>query len=409
MSGRQGSIRPRGKDTWEIRITLGYDAKGNAKRKSYTVKGQKKDAQKELTRLLREIDTGRYVAPSKLTVGQYLAQWLPQHAVTEQWAATTAEEVKAKMRVQLLPRLGDVPLEKLTVARLDAFVAECLARGRCGPDHRSKDSREQGPARLERGLGPSSVRRLLSILSVALNSAVRQGLIAQNPCTAVRRPKGSTFRGKALEKAEVRPLLELAAAEGGLIALLVPLGLGTGMRRGEMAALGWEDVDLEAGAVRVHRSLSETREGGLQFKGTKTHQEGWVTLPEWAVTALVRHRGRQAQEKLAASGSYQDKGLVFAEPDGSPVKPSKLGDMFRRFLTRHEVAHLRLHDLRHSHGSLLRLAGRDLKSIQTRLRHGSIQTTANIYLHEFDEMDRDSAAALDNLVEWRSGTEGGLR
>lgn len=409
MSRSRGSIRPRGRDTWEIRITLGYDAKGNAIRQTYTVKGSAKEAEKEKTRLLREIDTGRYVKPVRLTLGQYLEEWLPGHAVTEGWGAKHRQEVAGKVRAQIVPRLGDVPLEKLTTARLQKFVQECLVTGRVAPDRISARVRAEGLQRLEEGLSPATVGKLLTILSMALKAAVQCGLLAHNPCAAVRRPKEERFRGKALSPEQANELLAAAEREGGIWLVVVALGLGTGIRCGEMAGLRWEDIDLEAGRLLVRHSLSETKAEGLKLKETKNQTEGSLSLPAEVVGILRRHRGRQAQGRLLAGSAYRDRGFVLAEEDGGPVKPSKISNGFDHFLRRHGFEHLRLHDLRHSHGSLLFKAVGNLKAVQVRLRHKNYQTTADVYLHLLGDADREAVTALEKLLEWRTGTEGGLR
>ncbi len=247
---RTGHVRERSPGSFEIRYALGTNlATGKRRISTATVRGSLKDAEKELRRLLRSVDTGEHVDPNRITVREWLTTWLD--STRQEVAPRTAERYREIVSNYLVPALGNLQLTKLAPIHLQD-VYNALAMG---------GRRDGKPG----GLSPQTRRHIHRILSSALARAVEQQLIARNPCDAFK---------KRLPKVEHRELATLTAEQSARLLDAIRnyrvywptlLALATGMRRGEILALRWRNVDLDQGTIRVVESLEQTK-AGIRFK-----------------------------------------------------------------------------------------------------------------------------------------------
>ncbi len=383
MSARRGNghVRERSSGSFELRYFLGTDpATGKRKYATATVKGTRKDAEKELRRLLRALDTGEHVEPSRLTVRDWLATWLG--AVQQEVSPKTHERYGEVVDHFLAPALGNLPLAKLAPVHIQEAYNALTEGGR----------RDGKPG----GLAPRTRRHIHRILSAALARAVEQQLIARNPAEIFRR---------RLPKVEHRTMTTLTAEQSArLLAALrhshiywpVLLALATGARRGEVLALRWRNADLDRGAVRIVESLEQTK-AGIRFKSPKTDRARAVTLPGFAIAELRRLKREQAEKLLTLGVRQTGSTLLCARADGEPLQPQSLTHEFPRFLARlgPDFPRVRFHDLRHSHATQLLLAGVHPKVAQERLGHSTITTTLDLYSHVTETMQEDAAARID--------------
>lgn len=321
----------------------------------------KREAEGRLRDALSEIDQGRFVTPSAIRLGDYLDKWL-EEGVKPARSPKTFERYEEIVRVHIKPRLGGIALAKLRPLDIQALYNE-----------------------KRKTLSEMTVLHIHRVLHTALEKAIRWEMLKNNPVNAVDTPRPKKTQIKAVDEARMWEILE--AAKESTIYIGVVLAFATGMRLGEVCALAWEDVDLERGTVRVHRSLEQIG-STLRIKGTKTDQERTITLPDWAIRELVRHRGVVAEKKLA--GKYRDHGLVFANSDGTPRKIQSVSRQFSRC-----NFGATFHGLRHSHASILGQKGVPLLTISKRLGHSNPSTTSNIYSHLLDGMDEEAARSLE--------------
>jgi integrase len=248
----KGHIRARGPGAWELKYDIGVDpATGQRMTRFKTVRGAKRDAQRELRAILTGIDGGTYTDPSKLTVGQWLSQWLEEarHVV----ARKTLERYREIVDRHLVPALGAIPLGKLQPVHVQAYYTQALTTGR-------RDGKG--------GLSAQTVVHHDRVLNVALKRARSLRLIASNPIEDVSRPRVERHEIEALEPDEAATLL--TTARGTRMFPIIFLALATGLRRGEVLGLRWCDVDLEGRRLTVAQSLEQTVAGGLKFKAPKT-------------------------------------------------------------------------------------------------------------------------------------------
>ena len=376
----KGHIRQRSNRSWAVVIDLGRDASGKRHQKWHTIHGTKKDAQRELTRLLHQLDTGTYVHPSKMTVAEYLERWLKDYAQPNV-AAKTFERYAEIARKHLIPHLGHFSLAKLHPLHIQEYYSYALEQGR-------RDNKG--------GLSPQTVLHHHRLLRGALHQAVRWQLVVRNAADAVQPPRPRHKEVRALDDGETAKLLE--TAKSTRLHMPVLLALTTGLRRGEILALRWADLDLDAGSLAVRRSLQQTA-GGLSFKEPKSaHSRRVVALPAITIDALKRHRSAQAQEKLRAGASYTDGDLVYPMEDGRPWQPSSLTHSFVALVRKVGISGFRFHDLRHSHATQLLRQGVHPKIVSERLGHSTVGLTLDVYSHVLPSMQAEAAALMDRAL-----------
>lgn len=371
-----GQIIKRGTDTWLVRVFLGRDpATGKRRYLNETVKGTKKEAQQRLTRILREQDTGTFVEPSKLTVNDYLDQWL-ETAARPRLRANTYTGYEKMLRVYVRPTLGGYRLDKLTALDIQRVIAGLQGQG----------------------LKARTIRYAMTVLSNALKQAVRWGVLASNPAERVTLPKQQKAETQALSPEEVARFLDAAAADRW--GIVFTFALATGMRPSEVAGLQWRDVDLDARTVAVRRALTR-KPGGRHLTEPKTpRSRRSIPLPEGLVAQLREHRRGQDAERAAAGAAYQNDGFVFAGPTGKPIAERTLVE--RHFKPTLAAAGLpstiRYYDLRHTCATLLLSANVHAKVVSERLGHSTITLTMDTYSHVLPSMQQGAADALHDML-----------
>lgn len=373
----RGSLKQRSPGSWSLVLPLGKDpTTGKHRQKWVTFRGNKREAQAELTRLLNELHNGTLTeAPQKLTVSDLLDRWLRDYAKSRV-SNSTYETYETLIRVHLKPGLGRILLTKLSPAQIQSFYTDRLERGRV-----------DGTG----GLSRRSVLHLHRVLSEALNQAVKWQWLARNPAAGAEPPTPTEKEMSTVDEDGSLRLLEEAADSWLYLPIL--LGLTLGVRRGEVLGLRWTDVDFDRGLVSIRRSLEQTRQG-LHFKSPKNGEARVVAAPSYLLDELRRLKAEQAKLRLASGSAWQDHGLVVTLPDGSPRKPDNLTHAFLR-LRKRVGASVTFHGLRHSHATLLLERGVQPKVVSERLGHSSIKITQDLYAHVMPHMQEAAAQEVD--------------
>jgi integrase len=345
-----------------------------------TVRGDRKAAERELRRRLRTLDTGEHVNPTQMTVGAWLTHW--HQTVQSEVSPKTHERYGEIVNNYLIPALGNLPLAKLAPINIQHAYNGWATGGR-------QDGKPGG-------LSPRSRRHIHRILKSALSRAVEQQVLARNPADAFRKrlPKVERHEMVTLTAEQAARLLD--AIKHTRVYRPVLIALATGMRRGEVLAVRWRNIDLERATVRVVESLEQTKGGVLRFKAPKTEKARAITLPAFAVEELRRLKREQAEELLALGIRQSGETLVCARADGDPHQPRSLTHEFTYLVRRLKaIPRVRFQDLRHSHATQLLLAGVHPKVAQERLGHSTISTTLDLYSHVTETMQEDAAVELD--------------
>ena len=363
----EGSIYQRKEDNkWVGSVTL-----ENGKRKVFYGK-TRKEIQEKMKVALREQQQGTLVTAPQQSIEQFLKQWL--ETCKPSVRIRTYERYEEFVRLHIVPVIGRVPLQKLTAQQVQGLYAR----------------------KLEEKLSPSTVNVLHAMLHKALDDAVRWDLIARNVCDAVTPPRRVHHEMKPLTLEQAQQFM--ATAKGHNLEALFVLAITTGMRRGEILALKWQDINFAQSMLQVRRIF--TRAPGNRYieaepKTSKSRRS--VMLPSLVVDLLKQHRIHQLEAKLQAGGAWHEQDLVFCTSLGTPFNPSKLLERFKTLLKRAGLPDIRFHDLRHSAASILLSMDVHPKIVQELLGHNQISMTMDIYSHVLPTMQKEAMNKMNDV------------
>jgi integrase len=363
-----GHIRQRSPGSWEVRYRV------DGKVRTATVRGTRREAQARLRELLVAVDRGVDVEPSKVTVAALvrgrIQLWRSEGKITDR-----TQENYFGMAKLIDGDLGAVVLPRLKTLHVEQWQQKLRARG----------------------ISALTISKANSLLGHALADAVRHNLVNRNVAREQGAPRAPASRIAVLTRDRITPLLE--ALRGGEFHTPVVLTIYTGLRRGELLALRWCDLDLEQATMTISRALEEvgTR---VAVKAPKTDAGiRKVSLPAIAVEALQEHRRRTLELRMAlGQGKPPGDALVFPDPlTGAPQSPRAFTKRWMR-VSKRVASGVRWHSLRHLHASLLVKAGVDLATVAARLGHAAIDVTLRTYTHQITPDDRHAADALDRAL-----------
>lgn len=379
-SGTRG-IYKRGK-TWTAHVHW-TDPEGKAHQHKRGGFETKADAERYLHKYKTEIHSGKRLGTTKLRLDEYLKrEWLPQREADLKRG--TFNSYTRIVNTHLIPHLGRLRLEELTPRRVERFYSQL-----------QKDGARGQRLAAGSGLSAKTVSNIAGVLNRAMRDAVRWGLIATNPIADARKPIKQKNEMKAWQPDELGRFINATKSDrqSGTWHLLAT----TGLRRGEILGLQWEDIDFDKNTLTVRRT--RVKIGATVYQETPKSIAGHrtISLDSQTINALKQQKARQAQEKLALGGGWLDsQGHVVTEPDGSLVDPHRLSQRFQAILKRHDLPKIRLHDVRHSYVVAARRAGVDVKTVSQRIGHADVNVTLTVYDHVFNE---DDVQAANNTAE----------
>jgi integrase len=374
-----GHVRKR-TSTWAYVLELPKGLDG--KRRQQWVSGfkTKKAAQAALNQALADLESGGWSEASKLTVAEYLAKWL---AIVAPGVKPATLHAYRRECSTLSVVFGELPLARLTTLHL----------------------REWYPKALAAGVSHGKLAYTQTILSMALKAAVQMDLVRKNVASAAPPPKrplsDEPEPPPALAQEEV---LRMLAALPEWMRILTIVTVATGLRRGEVLALRWSDVDLEHGMLRTRQNLVPLPNGGLAFSSLKTQKSRReVSLSPKLVALLREHRAAQCQVRALLGPDYQEHyDLVFPRSDGSPRNPNVVTDTWSNIRRKLDLPYT-FHDLRHTQATLLMEAGVPDKVVSARLGHAKTKTTQDLYSHVRLVSQNQAAAAVETWLEGLDG------
>jgi integrase len=381
----RGHIVKRGKNSYTIVLGVGTDPQtGKRKQQWISVKGTKRDAEKRLSDLLHQLDNGTFMKPGKTTLGEFLERWLRDYA----WpnlAPRTAEGYETIVRQHLISKLGSFPLTQLRPEHLQKYYSEMVSSGRCDSSG---------------GLSAQTVRHHHTALHKALQTAVEWGLLSRNVADAVSPPRAQRPEMHTWGEDDITRFLE--AAKGTPYYALFYTAFFTGMRRSELLALRWQDVDFILSQVYVSRSLHQVKDGSFAFRSPKTAKgRRTVALPPSAILVLNEHREKQKLEHAMLGIPLTDDDLVFSQLDGRPLLPDTVSHAWIKLVRHTGLKPIRFHDARHSHASLMLKQGIHPKIVQERLGHSTIAITLDTYSHVAPGLQEAAAKRFDEAFTIR--------
>jgi integrase len=372
-------IRERSAGHFAIVVDVPDPVTGKRRRKWHSFKGTKRGAQIEAAKIVSALKDGSYLEPSKTTLAAYLDKWLGH--VKAQVTPKTHERYSQIVKNNVVPALGATVLTKLKPAAIAAAYANALAGGR-------RDGKEGG-------LSPRSVGHVHRVLKEALTQAVKWELLHRNPCAAVDPPKVEWKSMATYDLSQTAEMLDVLRDHPVYIPAL--LAVLCGLRRGEVCALRWRNVDLAKGQISVTESIEQTK-AGLRVKSPKSGKGRTVALSATAVEELRAYRLRRVQDMLQLGLKMSNDDTVVAHADGSGVSPIWLSQHWARAIAKTSLPRLRFHDLRHAHATHLLASGINPKIASERLGHSKVGITLDLYSHVIPGMQEDAAAAVDDAL-----------
>lgn len=325
-----------------------------------TVVGPKPRAEAVLRDKLAEHHLGIMQMPTQMTVSELLRDWL--EGCKARLAATTVSGYEIAIRKHISPNIGRIKLSELQPLQLQRLYSDLL----------------------KKGLSERTVQWVHIVCSASLKQAVRWGIINKNPAEMVDAPKPRKKDMRTIDSVDLPEFLSLI--EKCAYADVVKLALYTGMRRGELLALTWDDIDFQRQCLYVRRNIVRVRKESITKEPKTDHSRRTVILPMAAISLLARMRAQATT------------GLVFTK-NGKPIIPTSVTSGFNYTLKGTRFQGIRFHDMRHSHASLFLKAGGHFKVLQERLGHGSHSTTMDTYAHLVPEMQRESVKLFDRVLD----------
>jgi integrase len=356
-------------------------ATGKERRRWYSAGPRKADAERMVTELVKRKNDGEYRPPERTTVGSYLTErWLP--AKRAQLRPSTFDSYRRTIDLHVIPAIGRIPLQRLTAEDLDGLYAKLAA----GDQER-------------RRLAPKTIHSIHEMIHKALADAERKGSVIRNVAALADPPKLSSATRHPMRVWDAEQLRQFLDGIGDhRLHPAYYLAANTGMRRGEVLGLRWRDVDLDARRLSVHQAVISVAYA-LQVADVKTGtSRRTIDLDPRTVAVLRSWRKHRLEERLALGEEHHDHGLVFARPEGTPIHPDLFSKTFDRLVARSGLPVIRLHDLRHSHASLLLKSRVPVKVVSERLGHATPAFTMTVYQHVLPGMQAEAATTFAELL-----------
>ncbi len=378
-----GFIRKRSnkqKTTWQVVLDDGVGEKGSHIKKSGGTFNTKKEAELKLRELLNAKDKGISIKLSKVTLEKYMRDWLRDH-ITGGLSPTSADGYNVNIEKHIIPYIGKIVLSELRPGHIKGLYDKLIAEGR---------SDGQG------GLSPASIRYIHRNLRAALQEALRMRIINENPASLVKLPKVVKYKPTIYDENEIKKLIE--AVRNTDLEISITLDIVCGLRRGELLALRWCDIDLKNKTLTVKNNFVSTTKGTFT-RETKTEAgQRIIRIPESIITMLEKHRIRVSENKSKLGEAYIDKDLICCQANGEPYEPKYFSKKFSKFLRIHKLKKLRLHDLRHTNATLMLRYGIPAKIVSQRLGHSSVNVTLDIYTHVQADMQTEVTDKIENGI-----------
>jgi integrase len=380
----EGSISKRKDGLWQVSMTMGRHPITGKLKRVFLYATTRKEAAEKLANALHDYTKGSFVAPHKRTLGDWLDTWLWEYK-RPRLRPITFDSYEMLIRRHLKPALGYLLLRDLRPEHLQQFYND----------------------KMKAGHSPRTVRYCHTILHGALAQAERHQLVVRNVSKLTELPPDARKEMQTLSRDQIVATLLPAVAKDRLFSAIL-LVIGTGLRRGELLALRWQDIELTEGLLHVRQTLVRVRnheaEAGsrkttLVFQQPKTAQSRrTLPLPEGCLMALKHHKAQQAQERLTLGEAYQDQGLVFCQADGKPIDPRNFARSFAKMLRQAGLPRIRVHDTWHTFATLMLELGESPKTVQTMLGHSRVAITLDIYSHVSLDLEKRAAAKLNTVL-----------
>lgn len=374
---------------YRISIEKGRKQDGTRNRITETFEGTLKQAIDRRDELLYEVKHFQIKPDSNMNFLEYAKLWLKDYAEIN-IKPSTLYGYKSCLNAHILPRFKDYKLSDITVYELEKFYNDLRKTKSLNPDSNGNHNL----------LSEAVVRHQHSLLCVMLNTAVKWDFINFNPCLKLTKPPTVTRKEmKFYDEEELKKLFQHLEYENLTFKTAIYLLTLGGMRRGECLGLFWEHVDFEKKTITIKNNLLNIREKGVYLDTPKTKKsKRTISLPDICFDLLKKLKAKQELEKELFSNDWMDTEFVFKDEYGNYYNPSRLSRQWVLFQKKHNLKHIRLHDLRHTCATYLLSHNVPIATVSKKLGHSNIYTTLDVYTHSVDSDDIEASNLLNNMV-----------
>ena len=381
-----GNIEKRGENSYRLRVSGGYTGEGKriTYKKTIQVKS-KKEAQKELALFISEIETGQALSAKKMCFKDYANFWLNNYAIPN-LSPKTYERYNSMLKSRILPYLSNMYLDKIQPMQLMYLYQELSEATYVRKNVTHK-------------LSSKTVLEHHRLLHSMLQQAVYWQMIPYNPASRVRQPKAKKPNINFYDDAQTIALIKALEGEELKFRVIILLTIFTGLRRGEVLGLEWQDINFKNSSLTVRQASQYISSIGIYTKDPKTETSNRIiSIPESIIKLLKEYKREQLKNRLRLGDKWIETDRLFVQWNGAPMHPDTITRWFRQFLEDKNLPHITFHGLRHTHATLLISQGLDVRTVSNRLGHAQTSTTLNFYAHAFAKMDREASDKLDNLL-----------
>ena len=390
-----GSIEKRGKNSYSLTVSEGFDLSGKPMIHRKTVHGTKKDTEVELAKLVADVQNGLVIEGKSLKFSEFTEIWKRDYGSKELAPSTYKRYIKM-MESRILPYLGHFKLDKIKPTDIMQFY-DLLSRDTQIIRRKNNNGKKTG-----KPLSSKTIVEHHRLLHAMLQRAVYWQMIVANPAERVQPPKTKKPKRKYYDdeqsKTLVSNLMELTEDQFKYKVAII-LTVFTGVRLGELMGLEWSDINFKDGIVSINRSSQYLAEKGVFTKTPKTESSiRDVAIPEFVVTLLEEYKYWYDNQKALFGELWYDSNRLFVQTDGKPMHPSTISKWFEKFVDQIGLPVINFHGLRHTNATLLIAQNIDVSVVAARLGHAQITTTFNFYVHPIISHNRNAGNALEHLL-----------
>ncbi|ARK28737.1 site-specific integrase [Halalkalibacter krulwichiae] len=375
----KGYFRKRG-DKWSFTVDVGKDP-STGKRIQKTRSGfkTKKEAQAKANELIHQFNQGVTFESKDVLISDFMDHWLnsvAKHRVKD----STFVNYKRAVVKRIVPRFGKIKLTELKLHHGQEYVNELI----------------------EDGLSERYIEYVFTVFGSAMKYALKSNLVLKHPFDYLELPRPRRKTMNTWSPSELKKFVLFAKMENPFYYIPLLLAAHTGMRRSEFLGLKWEDIDFERNKITVNRAIIYNEEKKqFTFSDLKTNSSyRQISIDDNLISELRKHLVKQKEMKLLMGGGYDDWGLVSCREDGKPIYGRQLAHVMDRVAKKAELPKIRIHDLRHTHATVLLKYGVNPKVVAERLGHSSIKMTLDVYSHVTNDMQEDTAKIIGNALSF---------
>ncbi len=390
-----GSIEKRGKNSYRLTVSEGFDLNGRPMIHKKTIHGTKKEAEVELAKFVTEVQNGLVIDGKSLKFSEFVEVWKRDYG-SKELAPSTYKRYCRMLETRLLPYFGHFYINKIKPTDIMKFY-DLLEK-----DTQLVRKKGNNGSKTKKPLSGKTILEHHRLLRAMLHKAVYWQLIVANPAERVQPPKARKPKRKSYDDEQTKILLEnleLLSSEDTKYKVAIILTVFTGVRLGELMGLEWQDVDFKNGIISINRSSQYLSDMGVFTKVPKTESSiREIAIPEFIISLLEEYKLWYEEQKSVYGELWTNSDRLFVQADGKPMHPSTISKWFVKYVGQIGLPVINFHGLRHTNASLLVAQNIDIAVVSARLGHAQISTTLDFYVHPLLSHNRKAGYALENLL-----------